>query len=336
MKASVKRTDRPETVGGLGGFAGLFRLDLAKYPQPVLASSTDGVGTKLVIAQALDRHDTIGIDLVAMVVDDLVVAGAEPLLLTDYIATGKVDPDKIAHDRLGRRRGLPAGRLRADRRRDRGTPRGHGRRRVRHQRHRRRCGQRRRRARPRSGAGGRRADRHGLQRPALERVLVGAPGAARAGRAGPAGRRAGPGRADARRGAADPHAHLRAGLPGAGGAGRGARLRAHHRRRAGRRTWCACCPTGCARRSTAPPGRRSRSSISSARPEDSPRRSRADLQPGRRDGGGRRRRAADDALALLAQRGVPAWRLGRSVRRAAPRRWRWSAITRAGPVPGGR
>ncbi|MDT4900923.1 MAG: phosphoribosylformylglycinamidine cyclo-ligase, partial [Pseudonocardiales bacterium] len=96
MKASVKRTDRPETRGGLGGFAGLFALDLAKYPQPILASSTDGVGTKLVIAQALDRHDTIGIDLVAMVVDDLVVVGAEPLFLTDYIATGKVVPEKIA------------------------------------------------------------------------------------------------------------------------------------------------------------------------------------------------------------------------------------------------
>jgi phosphoribosylformylglycinamidine cyclo-ligase len=96
MKAAVKRTDRPGTLGGLGGFAGLFQLDLAKYPQPVLASSTDGVGTKLAIAQALDRHDTIGIDLVAMVVDDLVVVGAEPLFLTDYIATGKVVPEKIA------------------------------------------------------------------------------------------------------------------------------------------------------------------------------------------------------------------------------------------------
>jgi phosphoribosylformylglycinamidine cyclo-ligase len=96
MKASVRRTDRPEVLGGLGGFAGLFSLDLAKYPQPVLASSTDGVGTKIAIARALDRHDTIGIDLVAMVVDDLVVVGAEPLFLTDYIATGKVVPERIA------------------------------------------------------------------------------------------------------------------------------------------------------------------------------------------------------------------------------------------------
>lgn len=96
MKASVKRTTRSEVLGGLGGFAGLFGLDLARYPNPVLASSTDGVGTKLAIAQALDRHDTIGIDLVAMVVDDLVVVGAEPLFLSDYIATGKVVPERIA------------------------------------------------------------------------------------------------------------------------------------------------------------------------------------------------------------------------------------------------
>ena len=96
MKASVKRASRPEMLGGLGGFAGLFRLDLRRYPEPVLASSTDGVGTKLAIAQALDRHDTVGIDLVAMVVDDLVVVGAEPLFLTDYIATGRVVPEKIA------------------------------------------------------------------------------------------------------------------------------------------------------------------------------------------------------------------------------------------------
>ena len=96
MKASVQRTHRSEVLGGLGGFAGLFQLDLSRYPRPVLASATDGVGTKLVIAQQLDIHDTIGIDLVAMVIDDLVVVGAEPLFMTDYIATGKVDPAKIA------------------------------------------------------------------------------------------------------------------------------------------------------------------------------------------------------------------------------------------------
>jgi phosphoribosylformylglycinamidine cyclo-ligase len=96
MRASVKRAGRPEVLGGLGGFAGLFRLDLSRYPEPVLASSTDGVGTKLAIARAVDRHDTVGIDLVAMVVDDLVVVGAEPLFLTDYIAAGRVVPERIA------------------------------------------------------------------------------------------------------------------------------------------------------------------------------------------------------------------------------------------------
>ena len=96
MKASVRRTNRPEVLGGLGGFAGLFELDTSRYRHPVLASSTDGVGTKIAVAQAADRHDTIGIDMVAMVVDDLVVVGAEPLFLTDYIATGHVVPEKIA------------------------------------------------------------------------------------------------------------------------------------------------------------------------------------------------------------------------------------------------
>src|SRR5438270_2223515 len=96
MQAQVKRTGRPEVLGGLGGFAGLFQLDLSRYPRPVLATATDGVGTKIAIARAMNRHDTVGIDLVAMVVDDLVVVGAEPLFLTDYIATGKVIPEKIA------------------------------------------------------------------------------------------------------------------------------------------------------------------------------------------------------------------------------------------------
>jgi phosphoribosylformylglycinamidine cyclo-ligase len=96
MKGSVARASRPEVVGGLGGFAGLFRLDTTKYRRPLLASSTDGVGTKLAIAQALDKHDTVGIDLVGMVVDDLVVCGAEPLFLQDYVACGQVVPERIA------------------------------------------------------------------------------------------------------------------------------------------------------------------------------------------------------------------------------------------------
>ncbi len=96
LKTKVPRAWRPEVVGDLGGFAGLFRLDMKKYRQPLLASSTDGVGTKLVIAQQMDVHDTVGIDLVAMVVDDLVACGAEPLFLLDYIACGEVVPDKVA------------------------------------------------------------------------------------------------------------------------------------------------------------------------------------------------------------------------------------------------
>jgi phosphoribosylformylglycinamidine cyclo-ligase len=97
MKDSVRRAQRPEVLGGLGGFAGLFDASaIARMRHPVLATSTDGVGTKVAIAQALDRHDTIGWDLVGMVVDDIVVCGAEPLFMTDYIATGRVVPERIA------------------------------------------------------------------------------------------------------------------------------------------------------------------------------------------------------------------------------------------------
>jgi phosphoribosylformylglycinamidine cyclo-ligase len=96
LKNKVQRTHRPEVLGGLGGFSGLFRLDTSKYKSPVLASSTDGVGTKLAIAQQMNIHDTVGIDLVAMVVDDLVACGAEPLFLLDYIACGEVVPDRVA------------------------------------------------------------------------------------------------------------------------------------------------------------------------------------------------------------------------------------------------
>jgi len=97
MKEWVEKARRPEMLGGLGGFAGLFDASALKsYKRPLLATSTDGVGTKVEIARRMDVHDTIGFDLVGMVVDDLVVCGAEPLFMTDYIATGKVVPERIA------------------------------------------------------------------------------------------------------------------------------------------------------------------------------------------------------------------------------------------------
>ncbi len=97
MKAWVEKARRPEMVGGIGGFAGLFDASLLKsYERPLLATSADGVGTKVAVAQALDIHHTIGFDLVGMLVDDLVVCGAEPLFLTDYIATGRVVPERVA------------------------------------------------------------------------------------------------------------------------------------------------------------------------------------------------------------------------------------------------
>jgi phosphoribosylformylglycinamidine cyclo-ligase len=97
MKVWIEKARRPEMIGGIGGFAGLFDASALKgYERPLLATSADGVGTKVAIAQALDKHDTIGFDLVGMLVDDLVVCGAEPLFLTDYIATGRVVPERIA------------------------------------------------------------------------------------------------------------------------------------------------------------------------------------------------------------------------------------------------
>jgi phosphoribosylformylglycinamidine cyclo-ligase len=106
MKASIAKATRPEVQGGIGGFAGLFDASaLKKFAKPLLATSTDGVGTKTEIARAMGIYDTIGEDLVAMVVDDLVVCGAEPLFMTDYIAVGKVIPERIADIVAGIARG---------------------------------------------------------------------------------------------------------------------------------------------------------------------------------------------------------------------------------------
>ncbi|MFF0689350.1 phosphoribosylformylglycinamidine cyclo-ligase [Streptomyces albogriseolus] len=97
MKEWVKKTQRPEVLGGLGGFAGLFDASaLKKYERPLLASATDGVGTKVDIARQMGVYDSIGHDLVAMVMDDIVVCGAEPLFMTDYICVGKVHPERVA------------------------------------------------------------------------------------------------------------------------------------------------------------------------------------------------------------------------------------------------
>ena len=97
MKRAVSATHNDLVVGGLGGFAGMIDISFVKnYKKPLLATSTDGVGTKVAIAQAIDKHDTIGQDLVGMVVDDIVVVGAKSLFMTDYIAVGKVHPERVA------------------------------------------------------------------------------------------------------------------------------------------------------------------------------------------------------------------------------------------------
>ena len=97
MKEHVKRTARAEVLGGIGGFSGAFDLSaLSKMKSPVLLSGTDGVGTKLKLAFILDKHDTVGIDCVAMCVNDIACAGGEPLFFLDYIACGRNEPEKIA------------------------------------------------------------------------------------------------------------------------------------------------------------------------------------------------------------------------------------------------
>ena len=141
MKQYVARTMNEHCIGGLGGFGGLFELDCTGYKHPVLISGTDGVGTKLKVAMIMDKHDTIGIDCVAMCVNDVICAGAKPLVFLDYIACGRNVPEKIANivkghllprlhrhrqERAGegrdarfrRGRGLRAGRLRTGGRRD--------------------------------------------------------------------------------------------------------------------------------------------------------------------------------------------------------------------------
>lgn len=95
IKSLLKKTDRPEVIGSIGGFSGLFMPRLKEIPNPVLVSATDGVGTKLMLAELLNKYDTVGIDLVAMCADDVVVVGAEPLFFLDYIACGKLDDYKL-------------------------------------------------------------------------------------------------------------------------------------------------------------------------------------------------------------------------------------------------
>jgi len=96
LRGIAQSAGRPEVLGGIGGFSGLFALDVRRYREPVLVSGTDGVGTKLKVAMLMNRHDTVGIDLVAMCANDIVTCGAEPLFFLDYLAVGRLLPEKVA------------------------------------------------------------------------------------------------------------------------------------------------------------------------------------------------------------------------------------------------
>ena len=232
FKPLATKATRPEVRGGLGGFAGLFALR-GGYREPVLAASTDGVGTKLAVAQAMDKHDTVGLDLVAMVVDDLVVCGAEPLFLQDYIAVGRDSARAAERDRRRHRRGVCARGLCAARRRDRGAPRPDGTGPLRPLGHRRRRGRGRRSPGARPGETRGRHHRDGVFRPAFQRILAGPQGPA-GDRPDEPGRLCRGVRPYPRRRVAGAHPDLRQRLSGAGRRNPRPHVLPRHRWRAGR------------------------------------------------------------------------------------------------------
>ena len=118
IKKHVASTSRLGVMGNIGAFGGMFDLSALNVKEPVLVSGTDGVGTKLKLAFEMDKHDTIGVDAVAMCVNDVLAQGAEPLVFLDYVAVGHNEPNEDRSHRQRRGRGLPSGRLRAGGRRD--------------------------------------------------------------------------------------------------------------------------------------------------------------------------------------------------------------------------